>query len=101
MPHARTHAVPHALWHDEGMDEERRKKLRRLGRTYRAAMEAEAKAREALAVEVLTAVDVDDEPPGEVAREIGFDREWIRRARENEKKRLAKEAAKAVPKQSA
>lgn len=85
--------MPHALWHDECMDDERRKNLRRLGRTYRAAMEAEEKARKALAEAALKAVDKDKEPVGEVAREIGFDREWIRRARENEKKRAAKAAS--------
>lgn len=85
--------MPHALWHDECMDDERRKTLRRLGRTYRAAMEAEEKARKALAEAALKAVDKDKEPVGEVAREIGFDREWIRRARENEKKRAAKAAS--------
>ncbi|GHE33284.1 hypothetical protein GCM10017673_40270 [Streptosporangium violaceochromogenes] len=82
--------MPHPLWHHVGMDDERRKTLRRLGRTYRAAMEAEAKARMELAAAALEAVDKDKEPVGEVAREIGFDREWIRRARENEKKRAAK-----------
>jgi hypothetical protein len=80
--------MPHALWHHEDMDDERRKHLRRLGRTYRAAMEAEQKARKALAAATLEAVDKDKEPVGEVAREIGFDREWIRRARIN----AAKEA---------
>ncbi len=84
--------MPHALWHHEGMDDERRKKLRRLGRTYRAAMEAERLARQALADEVLAAVDKDNEPVGEVAREIGFDREWIRRARVKRANETAKPA---------
>ncbi|MFC6081029.1 hypothetical protein [Sphaerisporangium aureirubrum] len=79
------------------MDDERRRRLRRLGRIYRAAMEAEEKARAELAAEVLTAVETDKEPVGEVAREIGFDREWIRRARlrrdEDAKKAAAKKAA--------
>jgi hypothetical protein len=73
--------MPHAMWHHERMDDERRKQLRRLGRTYRAAMAAEEAARKALAAAALEAVDKDKEPVGEVAREIGFDREWIRRAR--------------------
>jgi hypothetical protein len=73
--------MPHALWHHEDMNDERRKHLRRLGRTYRAAMAAEEAARKALAAAALEAVDDDKEPVGEVAREIGFDREWIRRAR--------------------
>jgi hypothetical protein len=73
--------MPHALWHHEGMNDERRKQLRRLGRTYRAAMAAEEAARKALAAAALEAVEQDKEPVGEVAREIGFDREWIRRAR--------------------
>lgn len=83
--------MPHALWHHVGMDEERRRRLRRLGRAYRSAMEAERKAREALAAEVLAALAAD-EPVGEVAREAGFDREWVRRARLAEEKRLAEEA---------
>ena len=81
--------MPHALWHHEHMNDERRKNLRRLGRTYRAAMAAEEKARKALAAAALEAVDKEDEPVGEVAREIGFDREWIRRQRIT----AAKEAA--------
>lgn len=81
--------MPHALWHHEDMNDERRKHLRRLGRTYRAAMAAEQAARKALAEAALEAVDKDKEAVGEVAREIGFDREWIRRARVN----AAKEAA--------
>ncbi len=84
--------MPHALWHHVGMDDERRRRLRRLGRAYRAAMEAEKKAREALAAEVLAALDAK-EPVGEVAREAGFDREWVRRARIAEEKRLADERA--------
>ena len=72
--------MPHALWHDCAMDDERRKRLRNLGRAYRRAMDAEKAAREDLAAEVLAAIDAD-EKVGEVAREIGFDREWIRRAR--------------------
>ncbi|MDH2424813.1 hypothetical protein [Sphaerisporangium sp. TRM90804] len=75
------------------MDEERRRRLRRLGRAYRAAMDAEKKAREALAAEVLAALSAE-EPVGEVAREAGFDREWVRRARIAEEKRLADEANK-------
>jgi hypothetical protein len=86
--------LPHALCHDVDMDDERRKKLRRLGRIYRAAMEAEKKAREELAAEALTAVDKDKEPVGEVAREIGFDREWIRRARLAEQNRIKQETGK-------
>jgi hypothetical protein len=73
--------MPHALWHHVGMDDELRRRLRRLGRAYRAAMAAEEKARKALADAALEAVDELDKPVGEVAREIGFDREWIRRAR--------------------
>jgi len=85
--------MPQGVWHHVGMDEERRKKLRRLGRVYRAALEAERTARLELAAEVLAAVDRDKEQVGEVAREIGFDREWIRRARKAEADRKKKAAA--------
>ncbi|MEV4179912.1 hypothetical protein AB0J28_00515 [Streptosporangium canum] len=54
-------------------------------------MDDEKKAREALAREVLDALAAD-EPVGEVARVAGFDREWVRRARVAEEKRLAEEA---------
>lgn len=72
--------MPAAMWHHVGMDDERRKRLRSLGRAYRRAMEAEKAAREALAAEVVAALEAN-EPVGEIAREIGFDREWVRRAR--------------------
>ena len=88
--------MPRALWHHVGMDDERRKRLRALGRAYRRAMEAEKAAREELAAEVLAALAAK-EPVGEVAREIGFDREWIRRARvaENERRKKAQAAAES------
>lgn len=86
--------MPHALCDHEDMDSERRARLQRLGRTYRRAMEDEKKAREALAREVLDALAAD-EPVGEVARIAGFDREWVRRARVAEEKRLAEEARTA------
>lgn len=74
--------MPHALWHHVGMANDRYAYLRRLGRQYRTAMEAEKRARLALAEAVLKAVDEEKEPVGDVARAIGFDREWIRRARQ-------------------
>jgi hypothetical protein len=82
--------MPQALWHDDAMDTPRRTRLRQLGRAYRRALDAEEATRKELAAEALAAV-ADGEPVGEVAREIGFDREWIRRARIN-----AEKAAKAA-----
>lgn len=83
--------MPRALWHHVGMDDERRKRLRSLGRAYRRAMDAEKTARDELAAAVLAAL-ADDEPVGEVAREIGFDREWVRRARVAAEKAAAGES---------
>lgn len=77
--------MPQALWHDGAMETQRRTRLRQLGRAYRRALDAEKAAREELAAEVLAALAAD-EPVGEVAREIGFDREWVRRARVNAEK---------------
>ncbi|HXG03248.1 MAG TPA: hypothetical protein VNO23_07565 [Candidatus Binatia bacterium] len=74
------------------MDDPRRKRLRQLGRAYRRALQTEKTAREELAAEVLAAL-ADGEQVSEIAREIGFDREWVRRARVNAEKAAKDEKA--------
>ena len=53
---ARHTVMPQALWHDDAMDDPRRKRLRQLGRAYRRALDVEETARKELAAEVLAAV---------------------------------------------
>lgn len=72
--------MPHAVWHHQDVDEQLRARLRELGRAYRDARDADKAARKALEAVVIEALR-DKEPVGEIAREAGFDREWVRRAR--------------------
>jgi len=78
--------MPHHVWHHGDMAHDRYAHLRRLGRQYRAALEDEKRLRLELAKAALEAVDQHGEPVGDVARAIGFDREWVRRARNYVKK---------------
>lgn len=60
------------------VDDDRRTRLRKLARAYKAADERAAKARQDLVAEVKAALDAG-ETQADVVREIGYTREWVRR----------------------
>lgn len=69
---------PQPMWNHVFVDADRRTRLRRLARAYKAADDRAVQARQALVDEVKAALDAG-ESQADVVREIGYTREWVRR----------------------